>query len=266
MSKSGLRLEYNCTDGVLCLTLNSPNNRNALSRQMMGDLQSALDDAARDAEVRVIKLSANGPAFCAGHDLKELTQARSQKDGGLEFFQETMTQCSTLMQSIVHHPRPIIAEVAGMASAAGCQLVASCDLAIAGQNAKFNVPGVHIGLFCSTPMVALSRNVSRKHAMEMLLTGEFIDAARAETIGLVNRVLKDSELAAHALDLAISIAGKSAKTVTIGKTAFYRQVEMELEEAYQHTSQVMAENMMAQDAREGIEAFIQKRTPKWKDC
>ena len=251
--------------GVLRLTLSNPARRNALSLAMMGELSRRLEDAAADRTVRVIVLSHEGPVFSAGHDLKEMTEARSQPDRGRGFFEKTMKRCSDLMQSIVLHPKPVIAEVGGVATAAGCQLVASCDLAVAGQSAKFATPGVQIGLFCSTPMVALSRNVARKHAMEMLLTGEMVGAQRAMEIGLVNRVVADEALEAETLALAGVIAGKSQLTLRTGKRAFYEQAEMPLRQAYDHAAKVMVENMMARDAEEGINAFIEKRQPEWRD-
>jgi enoyl-CoA hydratase/carnithine racemase len=211
-------------------------------------------------------LAANGPAFCAGHDLKELAARRADPDGGRDFFTRVMTSCSAVMQQIVRLPQPVIAAVHATATAAGCQLVASCDLAVASSAARFATPGVNIGLFCSTPMVALSRNVPRKHAMEMLLTGDMISAADAQRIGLVNRVVPPGGERDEALTLARKIAAKSPHVVTIGKQAFYRQLELDLAGAYAYASQVMVENMMARDAEEGIAAFLQKRSPTWKSC
>jgi len=210
-------------------------------------------------------LAANGPAYCAGHDLKELSRHRAQSDGGRAYFKHIMTMCSTMVQQIVTLPQPVIAAVQGPASAAGCQLVASCDLAIASRAAKFATPGVHIGLFCSTPMVALSRDVSRKHAMEMLLTGDLISAEEAARIGLVNRVVAAGRERDDAIKLARGIAEKSSLTVRIGKEGFYRQLDMPLAEAYEYVTGVMVENMLKRDAEEGIDAFIDKRTPKWED-
>jgi enoyl-CoA hydratase/carnithine racemase len=212
-----------------------------------------------------VVLAANGPAFCAGHDLKELTARRSDADGGRNYFRHIMTTCSVMMQQIVNLPQPVIAAVQGVASAAGCQLVASCDLAIASSAAKFATPGVDIGLFCSTPMVALSRNVARKHAMEMLLTGNMVPADQAARIGLINRVVAPGEERNSALRLAQAIAAKSSYVLKIGKQAFYRQAELSLAEAYNYASEVMTENMMARDAEEGICAFIEKRDPTWED-
>ncbi|MBC2859360.1 enoyl-CoA hydratase [Stappia sp. 28M-7] len=249
--------------GVLRLTLNRPERRNSLSEEMMAALQDALDAAADDIAVRVILLRAEGNVFCAGHDLKEMTAARSQSDRGRVYFTEVMNRCARLMQTIVTHPKPVIAEVDGVATAAGLQLVASCDLAIASDRARFCTPGVNIGLFCSTPMVALSRNVSRKQAMEMLLTGEIIDASTAREFGLVNRVVPADYLAQVTAKYAETIASKSPLTLKYGKEAFYAQAEMSLADAYRHCAQVMVENMLARDAEEGIGAFIEKRTPEW---
>jgi enoyl-CoA hydratase/carnithine racemase len=251
--------------GVAVLTLNQPQSRNTLSEAMLEALGDALTAIAHDESVRAVVLAANGPAYCAGHDLKELSRHRSQSDGGRAYFKHIMTTCSTMMQQIVALPQPVIAAVQGPASAAGCQLVASCDLAIASRAAKFATPGVHIGLFCSTPMVALSRDVSRKHAMEMLLAGDLISAEEAARIGLINRVVAAGRERAEAIKLARGIAEKSALTVKIGKEGFYRQLEMPLAEAYQYVTDVMVENMLKHDAEEGIGAFIHKRAPKWED-
>jgi enoyl-CoA hydratase/carnithine racemase len=232
---------------------------------MMAALQEALDEAAADKAVRVIVIAATGPAFSSGHNLKEITAHRTDPDKGAAYFAALFERCARLMLTIVRHPKPVIAEVAGLASAAGCQLVASCDLAVASETARFCTPGVNIGLFCSTPMVALSRNVTPKHAMEMLLTGDVLDAADAARIGLVNRVVPANELGDAVMALAAKIAAKSMVTVKTGKQAFYRQLDMPLEEAYAHTARVMAENLLARDAEEGIAAFIGKRTPQWTD-
>jgi enoyl-CoA hydratase/carnithine racemase len=251
-------------ESVLTLTLNRPEQRNALSEATMRALQIALDEAAEDASVRVIVLAARGPAFCAGHDLKELASHRKDEDRGLAYFRHLFAQCSQLMQTVIRHPRPIIAQVQGMATAAGCQLVATCDLAIASSEAKFATPGVNIGLFCSTPMVALSRNVPRKHAMEMLLTGEAIDAARAAELGLVNRVVAPDALESATLNYARFIASKPSRTIKTGKVAFYRQLEMGYAAAYDYVNEVMTQNMLDADAVEGIGAFLEKRPPKWE--
>jgi enoyl-CoA hydratase/carnithine racemase len=252
-------------DDVAVVTLNRPETRNSLSEAMLCALGEALTALDGERHVRAVVLAANGPAFSAGHDLKELTARRADADSGRDFFRHVMTTCSAVMQQIVRLPRPVIAAIQGPASAAGCQLVASCDLAVASETARFATPGVDIGLFCSTPMVALSRNVARKHAMEMLLTGDMISAEDAMRIGLVNRVVPPGTALEEAIKLARKIAAKSAHVVKIGKEAFYRQLEMGLADAYAYASQVMVENMMARDAEEGIGAFVQKRTPTWED-
>ncbi|MCK1653568.1 enoyl-CoA hydratase [Bradyrhizobium sp. 149] len=250
---------------IAVLTLNRPAARNSLSEAMIASLHAELNEIRDDKAVRGVVIAANGPAFSAGHDMKELTARRADPDRGRAFFAEMMTACSTMMQAIVHLPKPVVAAVQGIATAAGCQLVASCDLAIASEAASFATPGVDIGLFCSTPMVALSRNVPRKQAMEMLLTGEPIPAARAREIGLVNRVVAAGTERDAAIALAEQVALKSAYTVKLGKEAFYRQAEMSLADAYRYAAEVMTENMMARDAEEGIGAFIEKRTPTWRD-
>jgi enoyl-CoA hydratase/carnithine racemase len=251
--------------GAAVLTLNDPESRNSLSEAMLEALGDALTAIAHDKSVRAVVLAANGPAFSAGHNLKELSRRRSDEDGGRAYFKHMMTTCSIMMQQIVTLPQPVIAAVQATATAAGCQLVASCDLAIASRTAKFATPGVNIGLFCSTPMVALSRNISRKHAMEMLLTGELTTAEHAARIGLINHVTEPGRERDEALKLAKTIAAKSALTVKIGKEAFYRQIEMPLHEAYGYATEVMVENMLARDAEEGIGAFIDKRPPTWED-
>jgi enoyl-CoA hydratase/carnithine racemase len=250
---------------IAILTLNRPQARNSLSEALLEALGDALSAIAHDRTVRAVVIAANGPAFSAGHDLKELNAHRSDAERGRAYFKHVMSLCSRVMKQVVTLPQPVIAAVHATATAAGCQLVASCDLAIASHAAKFATPGVNIGLFCSTPMVALSRNVSRKHAMQMLLTGDLISAEEAARIGLVNEVVPVGEEHAAALKLAAKIAGKSTLTVKIGKEAFYRQAEMSLAEAYDYASQVMVENMLARDAEEGISAFIEKRDAKWQD-
>jgi enoyl-CoA hydratase/carnithine racemase len=250
---------------VAVLTLNRPAARNSLSEALFGALSSALAHIAADKSVRAVVLAAEGPAFCAGHDLKELAARRSDADGGRAYFKHIMTTCSAMMQQIVTLPQPVIAAVQGAASAAGCQLVATCDLAVASAKAGFATPGVDIGLFCSTPMVALSRNVPRKHAMQMLLTGEAATAEAACAMGLVNEVVAAGRERKRAMELARQIASKSSHVVGIGKAAFYRQLELPLSEAYAYASEVMTENMMARDADEGICAFIEKRDPSWED-
>jgi enoyl-CoA hydratase/carnithine racemase len=250
---------------IAVLTLNRPNARNPLSEGMMAELHRVLKEIADDKGVRAVVIAANGPVFSAGHDLKELTARRSDADRGRAYFAEIMNACSAMMQAIVHLPKPVVAAVQGIATAAGCQLVASCDLAVASEAATFATPGVDIGLFCSTPMVALSRNVPRKQAMEMLLTGEPVSALRAREIGLVNHVVSAGTERDAAIALAQKVALKSSYTVKLGKTAFYRQADMNLADAYRYAAEVMTENMMARDAEEGIGAFIEKREPKWQD-
>jgi enoyl-CoA hydratase/carnithine racemase len=258
-------LRESLPDGITVLTLNRPNARNSLSEGLIAAIHSALQQIHADPAVRALVIAANGPAFSAGHDMKELTARRSDADRGRAYFAQIMNACSAMMQAIVQLPKPVVAAVQGVATAAGCQLVASCDLAIASEAASFATPGVDIGLFCSTPMVALSRNVARKQAMEMLLTGEPIAAARAHEIGLVNHVVAAGTEREAAIALARKVALKSAYTVKLGKAAFYRQAEMGLAEAYRYAAEVMTENMMARDAEEGIGAFIEKRQPKWQD-
>ena len=250
---------------IAVLTLNRPAARNSLSEGLIAELHAALKDIHDDDGVRAVVISANGLAFSAGHDMKELTARRTDADRGRGYFSQIMNACSAMMQAIVQLPKPVVAAVQGVATAAGCQLVASCDLAVASGAASFATPGVDIGLFCSTPMVALSRNVPRKQAMEMLLTGEPIDAATAQRIGLVNRVVATGTERDAAIALAQKVALKSSYTVKLGKEAFYRQVEMNLADAYRYAAEVMTENMMARDAEEGIGAFIAKREPKWQD-
>ena len=250
---------------IAVLTLNRPEARNSLSEGLIAELHATLEEIHDDAKVRAVVIAANGPAFSAGHDMKELTARRSDADGGRAYFADVMNACSAMMQAIVRLPKPVVAAVQGVATAAGCQLVASCDLAVASEAASFATPGVDIGLFCSTPMVALSRNVPRKQAMEMLLTGEPVSAARACDIGLVNRVVTAGTERDAAVMLAQKVALKSAYTIKLGKAAFYRQAEMSLAEAYRYAAEVMTENMMARDAEEGIGAFIEKREPKWQD-
>ena len=252
-------------EGILRLTLNDTARRNALSESMLGALGEAFVKTGSNPAVRVVILAANGPAFCAGHDLKEMTAGRANPDRGRAYFTKVMAMCSGVMQAIVNCPKPVIAEVTGIATAAGCQLVASCDLAIAADTAQFSTPGVHIGLFCSTPMVALSRNVANKFAMEMLLTGDLTTAARAAEIGLINRAVATETLRDATMLMARKIASKSSMTLATGKGAYYAQREMELSDAYVYASGVMVENMLASDAEEGIGAFIQKRAPKWQD-
>jgi enoyl-CoA hydratase/carnithine racemase len=248
---------------VAILRLNRPDKRNCLDEALLTALQLALVRLTAHRDVHAIVIAANGPVFCAGHDLKELTSHRKDSDGGRAFFEKIMGQCSTLMQAIVKCPKPVIAAVQGMATAAGCQLVATCDLAIAADNATFCTPGVNIGLFCSTPMVALSRNLPRKMAMEMLLLGETIAAAEAAAYGLVNRVVPAGQVMEEAMIMANRIASRSPVAVEIGKEAFYAQTELGMAQAYGYASEVMVHNMLMSEAEEGIAAFIEKRSPEW---
>jgi enoyl-CoA hydratase/carnithine racemase len=251
-------LQRHDLEGVAWLTLNRPAARNALSIGLMQALDDTLLAIAEDAAIRVVVLAASGPVFCAGHDLREIRASPTR-----QAYEEVFALCSRLMQRIVHLPKPVIARVHGVATAAGCQLVASADLAVAADTARFATPGVNIGLFCSTPMVALTRAVPRKQAMEMLLTGDLIDASRAREIGLVNRVVPEAALDEAVTTLARQIADKSPLTIAIGKEAFYRQAEMDLASAYDYAAEVMTQNMLAQDAAEGIDAFLTKRAPVW---
>ena len=252
------------TDSVAVLTLNAPKSINALSEEMLRALSDTFDQIAEDRSVKAVILRSSGNHFCAGHNLKEMSARRADADGGFQYFQDLFAKCSAMMLRIVRLPQPVIAEVKGITTAAGCQLVASCDLAVAADDATFATSGVNIGLFCSTPMVALTRNVPRKQAMEMLLLGEFLPASRVAEIGLVNRVVPLSELETASMDMARIIANKSPSAVKIGKRAFYEQVEMPLEEAYTFAGRTMAENMMAKDAEAGIGAFTRKEPmPNW---
>ena len=250
-------------EAVGILTLNRPDKRNALSKGMIAALGDGLREMQFDPGIRVVILRANGPAFCAGHDLSEMSAWREANDGGAEAYQFLFQGCSELMKGIVQHPKPIIAEIDGPAFAAGCQLVASCDLAYASERARFATPGVRIGLFCSTPMVALSRNVSRKHAMEMLLTGDAVDAPQAASLGLINRCLPSNMLRGEVEAVARLIAERSPAAIRYGKRSFYDQLENDLDEAYAQMGRIMTENMLAADAKEGIGAFLEKREPIW---
>ncbi len=259
--KQGLRIEV--LDGVVILTLCDPASRNALSRARIAALRAALDQCRDDARIRAVIIAAEGPAFSAGHDLKEITARRADADKGRAFFAALMAECSAMMLAITHLPKPVIAAIEGLATAAGCQLAATADIVIAGEEARFQTPGVIIGLFCSTPMVALSRAVGRKAAMEMLLTGDPISASRAAEIGLASRVVPKGRALEEAKALARSIAGRSARILAIGKRAFYDQAEMPLTEAYAHTSAVMTQNLLDAASCEGISAFLEKRAPQW---
>lgn len=255
-------LAVSAADGVLWLTLANP-PANALSLDLLAALQASLDAARDDRSVRVVVIAASGKLFSGGHDLKEMTVHRSDADGGRAFSGRTFAACSRMMQTIVSLPKPVIAAVDGIATAAGCQLVASCDLAIATDRSSFGVNGIDVGLFCSTPAVALSRKIKPKHAMEMLLTGEMIDAATAREFGLINRVVPPEYLNQIVDKYAQTIAAKSPTALRMGKLAFYAQSEMGLAEAYEHTSRVIVDNMLADDAKEGIDAFFAKRKPHW---
>jgi enoyl-CoA hydratase/carnithine racemase len=256
-------LERTDADGIAHLNLNAPEKLNALSEAMLDTLQGHFDALQGDRSVRAVIISGSGKAFCAGHDLKEMTAGRQAEDGGKAYFKHLFDKCARMMASIPKMPQPVIAQVHGIATAAGCQLVASCDLAVAGQGTQFGVNGVNIGLFCSTPMVALSRNIPRKQAFEMLTTGQFIDADRAMSLGLVNRVVAHDELAAETRALADTVAGKLAVAVKIGKEAFYNQLQMPVEAAYAYAGDVMVTNMLHRDTEEGISAFLEKRPPDW---
>ncbi|MDT8344344.1 MAG: enoyl-CoA hydratase [Thermohalobaculum sp.] len=250
--------------GIATLTLNRPEALNALSEELMAALQAALDAIATDRGVRVVILKGAGRAFCAGHDLRQMQAARQAPDRGRAYYQALFAQCSRLMTTIPRLPQPVIAEVHGIATAAGCQLVASCDLAVAASDTRFGVNGVNIGLFCSTPMVALSRNIGRKKAFELLTTGEFLSAPEAEAHGLINRTAAPEALAAETRRLAETIAAKLATAIRHGKRAFYEQAEMRLDDAYAHTARVIAENMLEPETAEGVQAFIEKRPPRWE--
>lgn len=248
---------------IATLTMNAPGTLNALSEDMLTALQSEFDALQTDSSVKAVVIRGAGKAFCAGHNLREMTAARQAPDGGRAYFNALFAQCARMMTSIRRLPQPVIAQVHGIATAAGCQMVASCDMAVAGETTRFGVNGVNIGLFCSTPMVALSRNIPRKKAFEMLTTGEFIDAAEAERLGLINRVVADDDVSNAARDLAEKVASKLSLAVKIGKEAFYEQSEMTVDAAYAYTGRVMAENMLHRDTEEGIAAFLEKRAPNW---
>ena len=255
----------NDAGGIATLTLNSPQSLNALSDAMLAALQAQFDALATDTETKVVILEGAGKVFCAGHDLKEMTQGRQAEDGGRAYFHDLFTRCSRVMLSIPRLPQPVIAKAHGIATAAGCQLVASCDLAVAAQDTRFGVNGVNIGLFCSTPMVALTRNIPRKQAFEMLTTGAFINAEKAESLGLINHAVPAEELDNATLELAQALAGKMKGVLGIGKEAFYKQIAMPLDQAYEYTGDVITENMMLRDTEEGIAAFLEKRAPDWQD-
>ena len=251
---------------IAILTLNSPKNLNALSEAMLDALKTNLEEIQRSKKIKAVIIRAAGKAFCPGHDLREMQAKRDlENDGGRAYFEDLLSRCTHVMKLIRELPQPVIAEIQGVAAAAGCQLVATCDIAVASEEASFGVNGVNIGLFCSTPMVAVSRNISRKKIMEMLLTGEKLSANEAVQFGLINKCVPLERLHADTLNLAKLIASKPTSTVKIGKEAFYKQVEMSLDDAYNYTSEVMAINMMEIDAHEGISAFLDKRTPSWNE-
>ncbi|URQ69254.1 enoyl-CoA hydratase [SAR86 cluster bacterium] len=264
-SKNSILIKDTSKNSILKLVLNDKKNRNALSEEMIIELNKEIQKGNIDGSIRVIIISAIGSTFSSGHNLKEITNARENDDDGDAYFENLFKRCSELMKNIVNCSKPVIAEVAGHATAAGCQLVASCDLAVASEDAQFATPGVNIGFFCSTPMVALSRNVAKKHAMEMLLTGEMIDSKKAYDIGLINKITTADNLKLEVDDLAKKISEKSLMTIRLGKQAFYKQIELDLSEAYDFTSKVMEENIKKKDAIEGIEAFLSKRKPNWSD-
>ena len=257
-------LERNDKNSVAYILLNSPDTLNSLSDEMLGALTTELEKLKNDTKIRAVVLEGAGKAFCAGHNLKEMTKGRKAEDGGKAYFLDLFKRCARMMMLIQKLPQPVIAKVHGIATAAGCQLVATCDLAIAEQSTKFGVNGVNIGLFCSTPMVALSRNITRKKAFEMLTTGDFISAEQAKTLGLVNRVVEIENFDLETENLAELIASKLGVAVKIGKEAFYKQLEMPISEAYEYTGRVMAENMMFRQTEKGIDAFLNKREPAWE--
>jgi len=251
------------SNAIATLTLNRPKALNALSEEMLTALQAELDTIAEDRSIRVIVLKGAGKVFCAGHDLKQMQAARQTEDGGKAYFNDLFAQCGKLMTTLTKQPQPVIAEVHGIATAAGCQLVASCDLAVAAEGTRFGVNGINIGLFCSTPMVALTRNIHRKQAFEMLTTGEFIEADRAADIGLINRAVPHDDLERETTALAEKLASQLGVSIKVGKESFYKQLEMGLEEAYAFTGANMAKNMMFRDTAQGVAAFLDKRKPEW---
>ena len=263
LDTSPIVLKENLAPGILKMTLNRPEQYNPLSEQMLLSLQQGIDEVAPDNEIKVLILAATGKAFCAGHDLKEMTNKRQNPDGGVSYFRDLFVRCSKMMTTLRSLPQPVIAQVHGIATAAGCQLVASCDLAVADYSARFGVNGVNIGLFCSTPMVALTRAVGRKRAFEMLVTGQFIEAKEAKEIGLINTISEIGQLEKTTDELALQITSKLGDAVKIGKEAFYKQSEMSLKDAYDYTGAVMAENMMFEQTKKGINLFLDKQTPEW---
>ena len=253
------------SNNIFNIILNDEKHQNTLSEEMINELSEVFEMAESDNEIKVIILSSIGKVFCAGHNLKDLNSKRSENDNGEHYYKKLFQMCSELMISINKHSKPVIAMIDGIATAAGCQLISSCDLAYSSENSQFATPGVNIGLFCSTPMVPLSRTVGKKQAMEMLLTGDLIDAKKALSIGLINNVFEAEKLEENVLKIANKIASKSSATIKIGKDAFYKQKDMSLKEAYDYTSKIMTENMLHKDSEEGITAFLEKRSPNWKD-
>ena len=258
-------LERRDANAIAHLRMNAPERLNALSDEMLAALQEQIDALKNDSTIKAVVLSGEGKAFCAGHDIRQMNAGRAAEDGGKAYFEGLFARCTSVMMGLQRLPQPVIAQVHGIATAAGCQLVASCDLAVAAQGTRFGVNGVNIGLFCSTPMVALSRNIPRKHAFELLTTGEFMSADRAADLGLINRAVPEEDLEAETLKMAETIASKLGSAVKIGKEAYYRQIEMPLDEAYAYTSGVIVENLMHRDTIEGLNAFIEKRPPNWED-
>ena len=256
-------LERNDIGAVAHLTMNMPDRLNALSEEMLAALQAQIDALQTDTSIRVVVLSGAGKVFCAGHDLKQMTAGRQANDGGKAYFKNLFDRCSAMMMGLQSLPQPVIAQVHGIATAAGCQLVASCDLAIAATGTKFGVNGVNLGLFCSTPMVALTRNIPRKKAFEMLTTGKFIDADEAENLGLINRSVPAEQLQGEVAELTDTLSAKLGVAVKVGKRAFYEQIQMPMDQAYAYTGDVLVENMLHRDTAEGISAFIEKRPPNW---
>ncbi|MCD9146828.1 enoyl-CoA hydratase [Pseudophaeobacter sp. MA21411-1] len=257
-------LERDDKNAIAHLRMNAPDRLNALSDEMLAALQQQIDALKEDRSIKAVILSGAGKAFCAGHDIRQMTAGRAADDGGRAYFDSLFSRCTQVMLGLQRLPQPVIAQVHGIATAAGCQLVASCDLAIAAEDCRFGVNGVNIGLFCSTPMVALSRNIPRKHAFELLTTGEFMSAPRAAELGLINRAVPADQLEAETRSMAEKIAAKLGAAVKIGKEAYYQQLQMPIEEAYAYTSQVIVENLMQPDTAEGMAAFLEKRTPDWE--
>ncbi len=257
-------LERHDKNAVAHLKMNAPERLNALSDEMLAALQAQIDSLKDDSDIKAVILSGNGKAFCAGHDIRQMTAGRAAEDKGQSYFEGLFARCTSVMLGLQHLPQPVIAQVHGIATAAGCQLVASCDLAIATDDCRFGVNGVNIGLFCSTPMVALSRNIPRKHAFELLTTGEFMSAPRAADLGLINRSVPADQLETETRAMADTIASKLGAAVKVGKEAYYQQLEMPIEEAYAYTSEVIVTNLMQPDTVEGMQAFIEKRRPDWE--